>query len=112
MAKILEITKQHDLGLYDSATGKDCHPEKVVDITDNCPKINKKEAGCILIFTRAVRGRIVQIRNDGMWIHFFVDELDLEMHAAPRDDTFGSQAAMLGLNKSTLRKLIEENAPA
>ncbi len=119
MAKTVEINrKEHKAGLSDSDTGKTCKTEKVVDITEDCPKANKKERA-VLLFTRAKRGRIVQIcrpyENEiytGSCIHFFVDELDREMHASPPFDTFGMTAEELGLTKSALRSLIEVQAPA
>ena len=111
MAKNLKVTKKHNPGIYDSETGKDCVAEKVVNITSDCPGASKQN-GCILIFTRAKRGRIVQIRQGCSNVHFFVGELDSEMRVAPRDDTFGSRANMLGLDKSALRELIEMHAPS
>lgn len=118
MAKTLEITKEHDSRIGDSATGKPCRTEKVVDITEDCLKAVVKER-VVLLFTRAKRGRIVQLTRPyetevymGTHIFFFVDELDCEMHAAPRDDTFGSWAADLGLTKTALRSFIESHAPA
>lgn len=119
MAKIVKIDKkEHSAGLYDSDTGAICETEKVVDITDDCPKASKKERA-VLLFTRAKRGRIVQISRPydgkvfmGSHIHFFVDELDGEMRAVSCDDPFGSTASGLGLTKSELRKLIEAWVPA
>ncbi len=119
MAKNVKINrKEHEPGLYDSRTGDSCKTEKVVDITDDCPKASEKERA-VLLFTRAERGRIVQIGRPyegevymGSHVHFFVDELDREMHVAPRDDTFGSTANQLGLTKPVLRKIIEAQAPA
>jgi hypothetical protein len=118
MAQSVKINrKQHKTGLYDSDTGASCKTEKVVDITEDCPKASKKKRA-VLLFTRAKRGRIVQISRPydgeifmGSHIHFFVDELDREMRVASRDDTFGSTANQLGLTKIELRKLIEAQAP-
>jgi len=119
MAKSIKINrKEHKPGLYDLDTGARCKTEKVVDITEDCPKASEKRRA-VLLFTRTKRGRIVQIsRPDegevymGPRKHFFVDELDREMRVAPRDDTFGSTANELGLSKVALRKLIEAQAPA
>ena len=119
MAKAIKINKkEHEPGLYDSATGASCKTEKVVDITEDCPKADEKRRA-VLLFTRAQRGHIVQISRPyegevymGSHIHFFVEELDREMRVAPRDDTFGSTANELGLTKSQLRKLIEAQVPA
>lgn len=119
MAKLVKINKkEHNSGLYDSDTGKSCEVEKVVDITENCPRAGEKDRA-VLLFTRAKRGRIVQITRPyngevymGSHINFFVDELDREMNMAPRDDTFGSTARRLGLTKFSLRSLIMAHAPA
>lgn len=119
MAKVIKINKRkHKSILYDSETGASCMTEKVVDITEDCPKASRKDQA-VLLFTRAKRGRIVQITrpykgavNMGSRIHFFVDELDREMHADQRYNTFGLTANRLGLTKLELRTLIETHAPA
>ena len=120
MAKIVKINeKKHDSRLYDSDTNVSCRTEKVVDITEDCPKARQKERAVLLLFTRAKRGRIVQISRPyggevymGSHTHFFVEELDCEMHVAPRDDTFGLMADQLGLTKTGFRDLIKAQAPA
>ena len=101
--------KREKMGMYDSATGKSLFVLKTVNITKNCPAVKKGKV--VLKFTKAQRGRIAQI-DDGSMIHFFVEELDAEMRAAPRDDTFGSTAERLGLDKTQLRSIIEQHAPA
>lgn len=95
------------VGLCDSDTGESLRVLKTVHITGFCPNI--KEGRVMLKFTKAKRGRIVQIDNNEFCIHFFVDELDAEMDA--RDDPFGSAAGRLGLDKMHLRSLIELHAP-
>lgn len=117
MAKVIEINEEYKPDLYDSDAGESCVPERVVDITEDCPKASEKERA-VLLFTKAKRGRIVQIRRPyenevcmGSCIHFFVDELDREMRAAPHDDTFGLTAGQLGLTKLQLRTLIETHVP-
>jgi hypothetical protein len=114
MAQNVKINKrEHVPGLYDSDTGKSCKTERVVDITEDCPKANSKKRA-ILLFTRARRGRIVQISRpyDGRVYMFFVDELDREMHATPPNNTFRLMAHQLGLTRQELREIIEEQAPA
>lgn len=119
MATVVEIDpKEHDPSLADSDTGRSLKAKKVVDITDDCPAANNKRRA-VLLFTKAKRGRIVQIcrpyegeKYMGMRTHFFVDELNHEMRVAARDDTFGSFAKDLGLTKTQLRELIEEHAPS
>lgn len=112
MSTILEIEPEYNPGLYDSATGISLVAEKVVDITDDCPSGERT----ILLFTRAQRGRIVQVAHPypdqkfmGSHIHFFVDEL--RQFVQPRDDSFGSTARRAGLNRARFRKLIEGLAP-
>lgn len=77
MPKVLEITGEYRPGLYDSDTGESLVTEKAVDITDQVCDGERT----ILLFTRAKRGRIVQIAHPypeeeylGSHIHFFFDE--------------------------------------
>lgn len=118
MAKELVVTEEYRSRLYDSSTGVSCVTEKVVDITEDCLLGNPKDR-CILLFTRAKRGRIAQISRpyeneayEGMCTHFFVEELDHEMRARPWDDAFGLWARQLGITKLALRSLIDTHAPA
>lgn len=101
-----------DVYLYDSDTGKDLKTQATEDITHWCPKANQDDP-VILLFTKSVRGRIVQIQQPRQkrHIHFYVDKLDQEMSRPPRDDTFGSTAERLGLTKNELRAVIERFAP-
>lgn len=117
MAKELKVAKDYYPDLCDSDTGKSLLAEKVVDITEDCPNGNKKDR-FLLLYTRAERGRIVQITSPhdgekymGMHIHFFVDEIECEMNVAPRNDTFGMWARMMGFDKPALRIIIEAYAP-
>lgn len=116
MATILKIEPYQHPGLVDSSTGKTCIVEKIVDVTDLCPEA--KDERCLFLYTRAKRGRIIQMirpyRGEkfmGMSIHFFIDEITSELSAAPRDDTFGSWSKNLGLTKTALKTLIEVYAP-
>lgn len=59
-----------DIGLYDSQTNEDLATLKVVDVTAD--QTRAKEAR--FLYTKAQRGRIVQLRTDGMRIHYFLDE--------------------------------------
>lgn len=92
--------------LYDSWNGESLKTEQIIDIGSLCSE------PASLLYTRAQRGRIVQIIYSATRIHFFIDELDHEMHMPERDDTFGSTAENLGLTKQSLRALIDSNAPA
>lgn len=118
MARKLKITTAYNSGLYDSDTSAKCVTEKVIDVTEDCPRASNKDRS-IFIYTRTKRGRIVQMaflhkgeKYIDMDIYFFVDELEREMHGAPLDNNFGWWANELGLSKSALRSLIEANAPA
>lgn len=62
--------KTADIGLYDSATGESLKTIKIVDVT--AEQTSAKEA--FLLFAKAQRGRIVQLRTSGMRIHYFMDE--------------------------------------
>lgn len=96
--------------ICDSDTGESLRVLKAVQITSYCPSV--KQGRVMLKFTKAKRGRIVQIDDNGCCVHFFVDELGAEMDVPLRDDTFGSVARCLGLDKMHLRSLIELHAPA
>lgn len=109
MVKPVKITKEHDIGLYDSDTGKSLKAKKAVDITDECPSGTRT----ILLFTKAKRGRIVQIGQPydhevymGMHVHYFVDELD-----GTNSKGFGSWAGYCGLTSKALTEIIKANAP-
>ena len=111
MAKQLKILPEHQSGLYDSETNKDCITEKVVDITKECQK------RILLLFLTTKRGKIVQICEPyegeiytGIKIHFFVAELEKEMHVAERDDTFGSWAENCNHTKRDFCNLIKKFA--
>ena len=117
MATEVKITDKHSPDRVDSATGETCIAEKVVNITVDCSGL-KKSQRIHLVFTRAQRGRIVQI-VDGTTkefceerSHWFVDELEAEFHVSDANDTFGQWAGRLGMSKQALRKLIEAQAPA
>lgn len=110
----VQMTKDHDPGLYDSDTGDDLVAERVVDITADCPSGRRT----VLLFTRAKRGRIVQITHPwdgevyfGSHTHFFVDELGREMSRPEGDDILGLWADLCGLSKADLAQKIVELAP-
>ena len=119
MAKILKIKKrEHKPRLYDVDTGKTCQTERVVDITEDCPKANE-ENRAILLFTRAKAGRLVQITRPspgkvymGSQITFLVEGFDSEVRTPAWDDTFGPTAGELGLTSHQLLKIIKEHVPA
>jgi hypothetical protein len=106
MPALLEIEPEYCPGLYDSDTGLSLVTERVVDITEDCLSGERT----ILLFTRAKRGRIVQIAHPyegkkymGSNIHFFVDEL--RRYVMPRDDSFGVTARRTGLRRTRFAKL-------
>ncbi|MFA6296195.1 MAG: hypothetical protein WC663_02490 [Patescibacteria group bacterium] len=105
--------------MSDSATGVTCVTEKVVDVTEDCPKAGA-ESRSIFIYTREKRrGRIVKMvcpckdeKQMGACLHFFIDELSRQMNVDSRHDTFGSWATRLGLDKTQLLNLIVMHAPS
>lgn len=114
MAREMKVTKAYNSGLHNRDTGERCAAEKVVNVTEDCPKAKKDR--CIFLYTRTKRGRIVQMKRpfkgekySGVRIpvEFFVDELDTQMHTTP----FNSWAGELGLTRRALRELIEKHAP-
>lgn len=107
MGTEIEITEDHKPGLYDSDTRESLTAEKVVDISDDC-RTNMERV--VLLFTRAKRGRIVQVAYPypgeaymGAHIHFFYDE--------PTCDSFAHTAKRLGLTAAGFLRLIKKNAP-
>ena len=113
MGRELAITAEHDPGLYDSATGLSLTAEKVVDISDDCSSGERT----ILLFTRAKRGRIVQVTFPypdhlymGSHTHFFVDE-PLGGCADGRGDSFTPLAARAGFSASDFAALLKQLAP-
>ena len=59
-----------DVGLYDSDTGESLAAEKIVDVTDK--QCDGEQS--VLIYTRAKRGRIVQLQQGALRVHYFLDE--------------------------------------
>lgn len=110
MATVVEIDdKVHSPGLYDSANGVSMAAERVVDISEDCPSGERT----ILLYTRAQRGRIVQISHPydnqpymGSHIHFFIDEIE------PGDQSFEMTAKRAGIDPTQFFELVERNAPA
>jgi len=119
MARELKITKEYDSDLYDSATGKKCIPQKVVDISEDCPKVGYKDH-CVFIYTSKEKyGRIVEISCSykmGMYSYMrdriFLDPLDDKTYVQFRDDFFGLWYRRLGLSAPELCTLIKTHAPA
>lgn len=103
--------KRYDLGLYDAKTGADLKTLRAVDVSEECPVREWPEDKAIFLFGKAVRGRLCKMTLGGASIHFFVDELEKEMNAAPRDDTFGQWAKWLGHKKANLKIMIQRLAP-
>lgn len=56
--------------ISDSDTGMSLLASKVVDVTD----LHTEYAQILLVYTKARRGRIVQICRDGVRTHYFYDE--------------------------------------
>lgn len=64
------MAEKYDMGLYDSGTGDSLDALKVVDVT----KEQSRYKAMTLAFTKAQRGRIVQVDGDGVRTHYFMDE--------------------------------------
>lgn len=60
-----------DMSLFDSDTGKNLETLKEVDVTAEQTRAKK----AVLLYTKAKRGRIVQLQSDGIRIHYFLDEI-------------------------------------
>lgn len=57
----------HNLQLYDSATGDSLKAEKVVTLREGDDPL-------VLLYTTAKRGRIVQVQSGCLRIHYFYEE--------------------------------------
>ena len=89
-----------DVGLYDSETGDSIKAERVVDLGHDA------DGGSMsLVYCRAKRGRIVQVRNGGSRVHYFLDEHQLAQDAA----RVGRMMDMTGENAL---KISHQNAQA
>ena len=108
MAMQLSLEPCFSVGLYDSDTGESLTAEKVVDVTEECGERT------IFLYTRAKRGRIVQIVHPyegekymGSHTHFFIDELS----RCDTDDTFQRLARRAKMPRFVFLDLILDNAP-
>lgn len=117
MAKVLKNPEKYASHFYDSDTDEDCLVEKVSDITQDCPEVNKKDR-VLLLFTRAQRGQFVEVgfrekgkktnhSGVGFWLHM----LTREMSGTGHNRSFASTARLLGLTAAQLRDLITTHAP-
>lgn len=71
--------------LYDSATVDTLYAEKIVDVSD----LTNRPGGARMLYTRAKRGRIVQLRMGPLWIHYFFDEPAGAAMIREDEDRFG-----------------------
>ena len=67
--------KEHSTDLYDSATGKDLKTARAVDVTDELPP---GADPLVLLYTKAKRGEIVQLRMGSARTHYFMDGIRRE----------------------------------
>ena len=98
--------KQHDIGMYDSATGKDLKTIRAVDVTDECPPSGDK---LILLYTKAVRGEIVQIRHGCARTHYFTERIHREDNEHSAMDNF---AVWVKTTRAHLIELFRKNSPS
>lgn len=89
-----------DLGLYDSATSKSLKPLKVVDVTEH----QDRDTVALLVFTRAERGRIIQLQQGSLRIHYFLDERGGKA-------MMGEDSERFGFKPGQLLALAEQHAP-
>lgn len=89
-----------DVGLYDSDTGESLKAEKVVDVSE----FQDKRDDARLVFTRATRGRIVQLQTGIARIHYFMDEAGGRQMMTDDSERFGFPAGQL-------LALADEHAP-
>jgi hypothetical protein len=68
--KRLPTDETFDVGLYDSGTGETLKAIAMFDVTDQQTHTER----AWLVFTKAVRGPIVQLSCVNMRIHYFYDE--------------------------------------
>ena len=120
MAKEITPSREYDSLLYDADTGESCITERIVDITEDCPRIDEGRKA-LLFFTRVSQGRVVQIlhtfsgrKNDGAFVHFFINRIELTEDSAetPRRQVFHETAKKFGLTETRLYELIMEHVPA
>lgn len=108
-----------------SETGEPYLLRQVVDVSEDCP--NRTDNAAVLLLYRSMKGevRIVQIMrpyvsdpHQGMWVFFFMDQLEAELYASVKNDIFGHIAMQLGLAedrydaKVRLIALIKANVPS
>lgn len=102
--KLLDPKKQ-DIGLYDSDTGRSLKVKHAVDLSDETPNKSK----LTLLYTKAVRGEIVQIVSEGAFIHYFTQALktlNLEREG------IANFAHWAGMTAEGLRSLCLKHSPA
>lgn len=106
MPNVLEMRQEYAPQLFDSATGESLSAEKVLDISD----VVENGERTLLLFTRAQRGRIVQITHPhadqvyiGAHIHYFIDE--------PLDGCLDYVKRRHGLSGAKFRRILAEHAP-
>lgn len=95
---ILLKAKDQSTDLYDSDTGKKLKTLKAVDVSDELPP---SESPLVLLYTRAVKGPIVQLVHGCSRVHYFLPHLPYQ----DREDSALSNFAHY--TKTTRAHLIE-----
>ena len=106
MTTLKHRQKQHDIGMYDSATGKDLKTIRAVDITDECPPCGDT---ITLLYTKAIRGEIVQIRVGNTRTHCFTEHIHREDN---EHSALGNFALWAKTTRAHLIELCRKNSPA
>lgn len=106
MKTLKHRNKKHDIGLFDSQTGKSLKTIKAVDVTDDLPK----KMNLVLLYTKALRGPIVQLGWGGCaHVHYFLNSMDGELH---RESVLDGIADEAGIPKKRLIDICKEHQPA
>lgn len=91
---------ESNLGLYDSDTDESLGAEKAVDVSE----YQDEGIDSWLVYTRAKRGRIVQLQCGALFIHYFLDEPDGRKMMQDDSERFGFGGLLLDL--------ADKNAPS
>ena len=99
-----------DLGLYDSANGKNVKAYKIVDATNLCSNSKK----CVIKYANVIRGTIAQIcdwyeskKDLGVCLHYHINEMTPD--ELINDDVFKIRCSLIGADPNMLAQFIFNN---
>lgn len=95
--------KKHDTGLADSDTGRAIKTLKAVDLTKECGG-----KPTFLLYAKARRGPLVQIKQGCSSVHYFLWEIHRELQ---RDSVLQNVASYCKMPMTDLIQLIQTHAP-